>query len=155
MNFFRFIVFTSTSLIYTAGASAQDQVDHKAHHPEAASASAKSNAIIAKPIVAKDTIKEMVEQLKMMSNMHEKMMNAKTPEERSALMGDHMKAMQAGMSMMNNMNKTDTEAKNKMKGMMPADMDMHQMMEKRMEMMVAMMQMMMDRMPVPAPASKK
>ena len=35
--------------------------------------------------------------------MHEKMMNAKTPQERSKLMAEHMKAMQNGMSMMEGM----------------------------------------------------
>ena len=35
--------------------------------------------------------------------MHQKMMNAKTPAERQALMADHMKAMQGGMAMMKEM----------------------------------------------------
>ena len=39
-------------------------------------------------------------QMKTMRDMHTKMMNAKTPEERQALMGEHMKAMQGGMDMM-------------------------------------------------------
>lgn len=80
-----------------------------------------------------------------MRDMHEKMMAAKTPEERSALMADHMKTMQDGMTMMNEMPAGSMQA---MKG----DMSMHhRMMEKRMEMMGASMQMMMDRLP-PAPA---
>lgn len=56
--------------------------------------------------------------------MHEKMMAAKTPAERQALMADHMKMMQAGMSMMG-------QSKD---------------IEQRMDMMQSMMQMMMDRM---------
>jgi hypothetical protein len=73
------------------------------------------------------------------------MMNAKTPEERNALMADHMKTMQGGMSMMGGMG---GEGKDRMKGGMPSDMGTRQqMMEKRMDMMEAMMQMMMDRMP--------
>ncbi|WP_197893566.1 hypothetical protein [Variovorax sp. PBL-H6] len=35
-----------------------------------------------------------------MHEMHQKMMAAKTPEERQALMAEHMQAMQGGMSMM-------------------------------------------------------
>jgi hypothetical protein len=40
------------------------------------------------------------QQMKMMQDMHQKMMAAKTPEERAALMTEHMKSMQSGMSMM-------------------------------------------------------
>ena len=79
-------------------------------------------------------------QMKTMSEMHEKMVSAKTPLERSQLMAGHMQAMQGGMAMMGDM-----------KGM-PGDMAAHhQMMAKRMEMMQVMMKMMMDRMP-PGPA---
>lgn len=39
-------------------------------------------------------------QMKTMSDMHQKMMAAKTPEERQALMAEHMQAMRGGMSMM-------------------------------------------------------
>ena len=81
-------------------------------------------------------------QMKTMQAMHDKMMAAKTPEERNALMAEHMKTMQDGMKTMEGMSGMD--------GMkdMPAH---HQMMEKRMEMMQTMMKMMMDRMPA-APA---
>jgi len=97
--------------------------------------------------------------MKAMQEMHQKMMNAKTPEERNALMADHMKAMQGGMSMMKGMGAMD--GKGSMEGMgamadgkgMPADMaNHHKMMEQRMTMMQMMMEMMMDRMP---PASMK
>ena len=152
MKFIRPVACTAISLMFTAGASAQDPVDHTAHHPESTSASAKSVTAAPKAVAPKDSAKKMDEQMKMMRDMHEKMMNAKTPEERNALMAEHMKAMQGGMAMMGNMNKMDGDAKSKMKGDMPADMDKHQMMEKRMEMMENMMQMMMDRMPAPAPA---
>jgi len=43
----------------------------------------------------------MDEPMKSMQVMHDKMMAAKTPEERNALMSDQMKAMQDGMAMMN------------------------------------------------------
>lgn len=39
-------------------------------------------------------------QMMKMREMHQKMMAAKTPEERQALMAEHMQAMQGGMSMM-------------------------------------------------------
>jgi len=93
-------------------------------------------------------------QMKGMREMHEKMMAAKTPEERSALMTEHMQSMKDGMAMMNGMSGGGMAGMGSgkdmkgMKGDMPAQ---HQMMEKRMEMMQTMMQMMMDRLPeVPA-----
>lgn len=58
--------------------------DHAAHHPAAASAPAA----------------RYEQQMRMMDDLHRKMMAAKTPEERQALMAEHMKAMQGGMSMM-------------------------------------------------------
>ena len=69
-----------------------------------------------------------------MQAMHEKMMAAKTPAERQALMADHMKTMQQGMSMMQQM--TSQSGKGAMSS---------KMMQKRMDMMTMMMQMMMDR----------
>jgi hypothetical protein len=45
----------------------------------------------------------MEPRMKTMQEMHQKMMNAKTPAERQALMADHMKAMQGGMAMMKEM----------------------------------------------------
>ena len=90
--------------------------------------------------------------MKIMQAVHEKMMNAKTAEERQALMAEHMKAMQGGMAMMK-----DMSGRGGMGGMgdakgMPADMaKRQQMMEQRMEMMQMMMEMTMDRMPA-APA---
>ena len=85
--------------------------------------------------------------MKAMREMHEKMMNAKTPEERNALMAEHVKAMQDGMAMMSDMGSMSGMG-NAAKGGMAMDMaSHHQMMEKRMDMMTSMMQMMMDRMP--------
>ena len=91
-------------------------------------------------------------QMKTMQGMHEKMMAAKTPEERSKLMAEHMKAMQDGMAMMGGM--SGGAGMGGMKGMQGMSGEMgtrHQMMEKRMEMMQTMMKMMMDQMPA-APA---
>lgn len=83
---------------------------------------------------------KMDAQMRNMQAMHEKMMNAKTPDERTKLMADHMSAMQGGMEMM---------------GEMPSVADdrdaHHKMMSMRMKMMQSMMTMMMDRMP-PSPS---
>ena len=97
----------------------------------------------------------MEPRMKAMHEMHHKVMTAKTPEERQMLMADHMKAMQGGMAMMN-----DMSAMPGMGGMaegkgMPADMAKHhQMMAQRMDSIQMMMDMMMQRMPNPAAAGK-
>ena len=89
---------------------------------------------------------QMDMQMKSMQEMHEKMMAAKTPEERQTLMAEHMKAMQGGMAMMGQMKMPD--AKGSGKSMSP------EMMGKRMDMMEMMMQMMMDREAARTPAGK-
>ncbi|MFI4937750.1 MAG: type IV secretion protein Dot [Candidatus Berkiellales bacterium] len=72
----------------------------------------------------------------MMQALHEKMMNAKTPEEKQELMKEGKQMMDQCMSMMNMM---------KMNNMGSGDMAKRQeMMEKRMDMMQMMMQTMMD-----------
>ena len=119
-----------------------------------------------------DHMAKMDAQMKSMQAMHEKMMSAKTPAERNALMAEHMKSMQGGMAMMEGMG--DRGDRGGMSGMQGAPTTPatpptpgmggammggtgggmgapHQMMEKRMQMMQMMMKMMMDRMP-PAPA---
>ena len=128
---------------------AADAVQHPGHHPEAAAAAAR-----AKPVLGKSTtdMARMEMQTKAMHQMHDKMMAAKTPDERNALMAEHMKTMEQGMTMMN---ATPGDSAGGMGGkgaMMMGDMAAHQQkMEKQMEMMTAMMQMMMDRLPA-APA---
>jgi hypothetical protein len=83
----------------------------------------------------------MDDRMNAMQDMHQKMVNAGTPAERQALMVDHMKAMQGGMAMMNEMQA------------MPADMaKRHQMMIDHMAMMKTLMDMMADRMPTAWPA---
>lgn len=80
--------------------------------------------------------------MKSMQDMHDKMMAAKTPDERQPLMNEHMKTMQEGMSMMGQMS-GGKGAPGPCGGMaMDADQDV---MSKRMDMMEMMMQMMMDR----------
>ena len=116
-----------------------------------------ANASAPSPMVTMDP------RMKAMQEMHQKMMNAKTPAERQALMADHMKAMQGGMAMMQEMHgmhgmgaaggKAPMPGMGGMGGMadgkgMPADMAArHQMMSDHMAMMQMMMDMMMDRMP--------
>ena len=148
MKFVRPLVIASTLALLGSAGWAVD-----AHHPEAAASAAKgpkaapAKAAPVKPI-AKESIKKMDQQMMDMRAMHDKMMSAKTPEERSALMAEHMKSMQGGMAMMGGMGEA---GKDGMKGGMPSDIATHhQMMEKRMEMMESMMQMMMDRLPPPA-----
>ena len=135
------LAFAVSSLGTSAWAAAPSD-QHTGHHPAGSAPAATSKQVPAKkgPSMGK-----MDAQTKAMRDMHEKMMAAKTPEERGALMAEHMKTMQDGMTMMNGMSAGGMQS---MKG----DMSMqHQMMEKRMEMMGASMQMMMDRLP-PAPA---
>ena len=129
----------AVALLIAAGfASAQPkEQDHQAHHPEGAASAAKGTDMAAK--------------MKAMQDMHQKMMDAKTPEERQALMGEHMKAMQGGMGMMKQMSGKGGGAASMKKGM-PADPKARmEAMEQRMDMMQTMMEMMMDRMPA-APA---
>ena len=111
---------------------------HKAHHPAGSAPAVASKSMQGKPSLQ---IALMDTQIKAMEAMHDKMMVAKTPEERNALMAEHMQAMQDGVTMMNGM---AARGMNGMKGDMAAH---HQMMDKRMEMMQATMQLMMDRLP--------
>lgn len=131
-------VLSSFALAQTA-ASAED---HAAHHPPGASAPAPVQKVPAgKPRQAEPSRGAADATMKSMQAMHDKMMAAKTPEERQALMADHMKAMQDGMAMMGQM-------KGERGGMSSEAMG------KRMDMMEMMMQMMMDRQAAHAPASK-
>jgi hypothetical protein len=112
---------------------------HAAHHPNAATP----------PSMA-----AMQDQMKAMQEMRDKMMNAKTPEERQALMADHMKAMQGGMQMMKGMGGMGgmgamggAACMSDPKGMPVDPIKCQQTMEQRMDMMQMMMEMMMQRMP--------
>ena len=146
MNFIRPVVLATVFTVIVSAAWAADKDEHTAHHPEGAASAAK---VPATDPTAKVSMEKMDTQMKAMQEKHEKMMKAKTPEERNALMAEHMKTMQVGMAMMGSMG---GQGMGQMKDKMPADMGArHQMMEKRMEMMESMMQMMMDRMPA-APA---
>lgn len=154
MTTFRQTVLPLVMAAVAFGAYAQTDNQHVQHHP----ADSVKKAAVAKPkALVKESMAAMDSQMKVMREMHEKMMATKTPEERNALMADHAKAMQDGMSMMGSM-----ASMGGMKGMggmggmdsgvnkgrVPLEMMAHhEMMEKRMEMMTSMMQMMMDRLP--------
>lgn len=140
--------FSLALALFAAGAPslAAQHVQHKTHHP-AGSASAAA----AKPMPGKTTpeMARMANQKKAMQEMHDKMMAAKTPEERSALMAEHMKTMQDGMDMMKGMGGMGGMEGPKSP---PSSMAERQtMMEQRMDMMQTMMEMMVDRLPA-APA---
>ena len=111
------------------------------HHPAAAASAPAAKAM---PGKSGPDMARMDTQMKAMRQMHDKMMAAKSPDERNALMAEHMKTMQEGMTMMNGMSSAGMGGTGGMKDDMAAH---HQMMEKRMEMMQATMQMMMDRLP--------
>ncbi len=122
--------------VSSAGAAQPDQ--HKAHHPAGAASSPAPKAMSGK---AGPDMAGMNTQMKVMGDMHDKMMAAKTSEERNAVMAGHMQTMQEGMAMMNGMSSGGA-------GAMKGDLATRQMMmERRMEMMQSMMQMMMDRLP--------
>lgn len=113
---------------------------HAAHHP-AAAASAPTAA--------------MQDRMRAMREMHDKMAQAKTPEERQALMADHMKVMQGGMQMMKGMGGMGGAACMRDPQGPPADIGKcQQLMEQRMDMMQMMMEMMMQRMPATPPAGR-
>lgn len=129
---------------------AQTPVDHAAHHPDTAAPAVADGMPMGGPMA------QMDEHMKAMREMHEKLMHARTPEEKSALMAEQMKLMHDGMAMMGGMGQHAMDGMGGMGGMkdkmpMSGAMSMHdQMMEKRMEMMQTMMQTMMDHMAQPA-----
>ena len=89
------------------------------------------------------------EQMRAMQEMHEKMLAARTPEERNALMAAQMKLMQSGMNMMGGMGGmggTGHEGGGAMMGKPGDDAARQGMLDQRMDMMESMLQMMMDRM---------
>ncbi len=135
----------------SVGSFAQNADEHKDHHPTGTTAPAAAAKKSPAKSVNADKIASMDKQMKSMQAMHEKMTAAKTPEERQALMAEHMKMMQDSMGMMKQMGgMSGMGGMQGGKGMSGNMADRQQMMEKRMDMMESMMQMMMDRTP-PAP----
>lgn len=141
---FRTLSVVATLAAVSVASFAQDD-QHKAHHPAGAASAAMPAPATGKPAGMPD-MAMMDKHMKTMQAMHDKMASAKTQAEREALMAEHMKLMQEGMSMMGGM----------APGKAPANTAARQqMMEKRMDMMQSMMQMMMDRMPMSPVAPAK
>jgi hypothetical protein len=128
------------SLVLAGCATGPREQDHAAHHPPGAAAAAP----------AAPTPGQMDSMMRSMQEMHDKMMAAKTPEERARLMQDHMKVMQDGMGMMGRMR----GGKGGMGGMGGGMSMGPETMGRRMDMMEMMMQMMMDRETARPPAAK-
>ena len=138
------------------GAAAQSAAEHAQHHPAGAAAVATPPNAMGPGQTA--NMAGMEQHMQAMRAMHDRMAAASTPEERQALMAEHMKLMQDGMSMMKQMG-AGMQAMGGQAGMgptggmaagkgMPAGLaERHQLMEKRMEMMESMLQMMLDRLP--------
>ncbi|MES2715070.1 MAG: hypothetical protein V4795_04865 [Pseudomonadota bacterium] len=127
------------SLALAGCATGPKEEDHAAHHPPGAATAAP----------AAPTPGQMDSMMKSMQEMHDRMMAAKTPEERTRLMQEHMKLMQDNMAMMGQMRSGKSGMG--MGGSMPMNPEM---MGKRMDMMEMMMKMMMDREAMKAPAAK-
>jgi len=121
------------------GSASKEADEHAAHHPAGTGAA---------PAPA-----GYDQQMRMMQEMHQKMAAAKTPEERAALMKDHMKTMQGGMGMVGQMHggMMGGKALESGKGEMRMDPET---MKRRMDMMEMMMQMMVDREDMKPPATK-
>lgn len=129
-------------------ALAQTPAEHDEHHPAGGPDKPAVRAAPSAP--PPDAMARMDQHMQAMQAMHEKMAAAKTPDARQALMGEHMKLMREGMSMMRSMRGGMGGGMGGMAGGKGRAMDIeigHRMMEKRMDMMESMMQMMMDRMP--------
>lgn len=147
-TFFTIATLATASWAPQVWAGADQQ--HESHHAASAAAVQIAQAKPASPgmgqgmgMQAGQGSAAYAEQMKTMQDMHGKMLAAKTPEERNALMAEHMQVMQNGMGMMGGMGHMGTSP---MMGQ-PTDMATRQgMLEQRMDMMQSMMQMMMDRM---------
>ena len=151
MSHFRHTILTialATAALTSWAQTTPEQAQHQAHVLATEQLSAPTSDLAAPPGGA-GKMAAMDNKMKTMQEMHEKMMNAKTPEEKKALMAEHMKTMQDGMAMMSMMGGAGMGGMQGQKPM-PGNMKQRQqMLEKRMEMMETMMQMMMDGMAPP------
>ena len=116
------ILWLSSVSVLPSVAVAADDVEHDHTHATVPSADKPENSLAS----------VLMQQMRA---MHEKMMAAKSPAERQALLAEHMKLMQDGMKMMQ-----------QQMGSQSGKYDMSaQTMEQRMDMLTMMMQMMLDR----------
>lgn len=134
------------------GACAQTtEAEHAQHHPGAAASApmAVQPAVQPpgpRPAMNPEQTAAMDKHMTAMQETHQKMMSARTPEERQGAMAEHMKLMHDGaMPMM----KMGGDAKG-----MQCGMGNNAMLEQRMAHMESMMQTMMERLPA-APARKR
>jgi len=123
------------------GSGAKQAAEHETHHPAAEAAPKVDPA-------------KFDQQMKTMQDMHQKMMAAKTPAERAALMKDHMKVMQDGMAMMGQMGGGMPMMDQMGGGMSSMPGGMQKDMMQHMAMMQMMMQMMVDREAAMPPAAR-
>jgi len=163
-----------TTLFVVAALSAHLQAQTSGDHAQHRSEGATSAPTQTTPTAPDQALPAMDKQLQLMRDISRKLADAKTAQERQALMAEHHKTMQDSMKLMNEMTRMpaggmggpamhassttpqsaaaagNTPPTSGMGSpMMGQMMQRHAMMEKRMEMMQAMMQMMMDRMPTP------
>lgn len=136
------------SLSLAGCATAPKDDDTAAHHPPGSATAAP----------AAPSSGQMDSMMRSMQEMHDRMMAARTPEERAKLMQEHMRLMHEGMGMMGRM-RGGWGPRGGMGGMggmgMGGGMAMSpEMMGRRMDMMEMMMQMMMDREAATPPASR-
>ena len=101
MSLFRTL---SLSTVLTAVlAGCQTPPDHAAHHRGGMGPGGAGDRMMSDRMAMMDT------QMKSMREMHERVARARTPEERQALMAEHMKMMQDGMENMQSMMKSMME----------------------------------------------
>lgn len=139
----RSLAFGLSAAVLFAGAVALAQ------DPKAPGTSGKAAVAPSMPMMA-----QMDEHMKRMQGMHDRMMGAKTPEERQKVMEEARKEMQESMAMMKPMMQGGGMMGGGMMGEKGKSGDAQaqmQMMGKRMDMMQMMMQMMMDQQGMMAP----
>ena len=118
MKFVAFIIALSLPSLFVASGCAAVQDDHKGHHSSAAlssSAASKDNKnsmpsgnsvnheVKNDNAIHEQAIEKMDSQIKVMREIHNKMMRATSTDERKKLTADHMKAMQTGTQIMKDM----------------------------------------------------
>lgn len=145
------VVFLPLLLAVAGHASAQiveeEHRDHQLAAADCQNPAVSTDAASAAPAPAAPAVKidmaGMHAQMKDMHDMHAKMTAAKTPQDRQALMAEHMRVMQAGMKRLEELSPAMPAGKGC--AMPMPDPQMHMQMHMRMQMMQALMQMMVDR----------
>jgi hypothetical protein len=149
MNAFVRTGVAATLMLMVSTVMAQTTQEHSKHHPAGETPAAKSASPATAPTSTTNRLATMDKHMAEMKVVREKLATAKTPQERQALMAEHMKVMRAGMDMMSmgsGQTGNSAQVPQGTQGGMMGDMaQRHQLMEKRMEMMENMMRMMMDR----------